>query len=288
MTIDQLAEQVRQRDATIAQLQAAVTAGESTNAELRSTNTHLQSVNAELTETMSKLRGELEWCKRQLFGRKSERYEDPSQPKLFDTAASTEGDAAEGGSTDEAASTLTVPSHRRRESRRGKRLPIPDHLRREQIIHDLPEDQRIDPRTGEPVVVKIGQEVSEKLAFKPGEIYVEQHVRIKYRRREQNMNAPATGSSSESESEIVIAPMPDEGLPKSIAAPSLLAEIAVRKYADHQPLDRLVKTFRRHGVELSKASMCRPRNMDAEHRRGGETIFHADLCSGGGGCSNTA
>ena len=51
--------------------------------------------------------------------------------------------------------------------------------------------------------------------------------------------------------------MPDEGLPKSIAAPSLLAEIAVRKYADHQPLDRLVKTFRRHGVELSKASMCR-------------------------------
>ena len=267
MTIDQLAEQLRQRDATIAQLQAAVTA--------------VESVNAELTETMAKLRGELEWCRRQLFGRKSERYEDPSQPKLFDASAgAAEGDAAENGSTDEEASTLTVPSHRRRENRRGKRLPIPDHLRREQVVHDMPEDQRIDPATGEPLVVKIGQEVSEKLAFKPGEIYFEQHVRIKYRRREENMNAP------HSESEIVIAPMPDEGLPKSIAAPSLLAEIAVRKYAEHQPLDRLVKTFRRHGVELSKASMCRPRNMDAEHRRGGETIFHADLCSGGGGCSN--
>ncbi|MFW6336895.1 MAG: IS66 family transposase [Phycisphaeraceae bacterium] len=257
MTIEQLAEQLRQRDATIAQLQAAVAAGESTNADLRSTNTHLQSVNAELTETMSKLRGELEWCRRQLFGRKSERYEDPSQPKLFDAASLAEGDAAEGGSTEEDASTVTVPSHRRRESRRGKRLPIPDHLRRERVVHDMPEDQRIDPATGEPMVVKIGEEVSEKLAFKPGEIYVEQHVRIKYRRREENMNSLAPGSSPESESEIVIAPMPDEGLPKSIAAPSLLAEIAVRKYADHQPLDRLVKTFRRHGVELSKSSMCR-------------------------------
>jgi transposase len=254
MTIDQLTEQLRQRDATIAQLQAAVAAAESTNGELRSTNTHLQSVNAELAETMSKLRGELEWCKRQLFGRKSERYEDPSQPKLFDTSiASAEGDAAENGSADAATtSTVTVPSHQRRESRRGKRLPIPEHLRREEIVHDLPEDQQIDPATGEPMVVKIGQEVSEKLAFKPGEVYVERHVRIKYRRREENLNPDSSDAS-----EVVIAPASNEGLPKSIAAPSLLAEIAVRKHADHQPLDRLVKIFRRSGVVLSKASMCR-------------------------------
>ena len=56
---------------------------------------------------------------------------------------------------------------------------------------------------------------------------------------------------------MVIAPPSEAGLAKSIAAPSLLAEIAVRKYADHLPLDRLVKIFGRHGVELSKASMCR-------------------------------
>ena len=50
---------------------------------------------------------------------------------------------------------------------------------------------------------------------------------------------------------MVIAPPSEAGLAKSIAAPSLLAEIAVRKYADHLPLDRLVKIFGRHGVELS-------------------------------------
>ena len=99
--------------------------------------------------------------------------------------------------------------------------------------------------------MRIGEEISEKLAFKPGEVYVERHVRLKHRRRDQNMDIPG------SESEVVTAPPSNEGLAKSIAAPSLLAEIAVRKYADHLPLDRLVKIFRRHGVELSKASMCR-------------------------------
>ena len=219
MTIEQLTEQLEQRDALI----------------------------AELSEAVDKLRGELEWCKRQLFGRKSERYEDPNQSKLFDTSASTVQDAA---GADESV-TVPVAPHERHFRGRGKRQPIPDHLRRERIVHDLPEDQRIDPATGEPLLTKIGEEVSEKLAFRPGEVYVERHVRIKYRRREENLNAP------ESESEVVIAPPSEAGLAKSIAAPSLLAEIAVRKYADHLPLDRLVKIFGRHGVELSKASMCR-------------------------------
>lgn len=212
MTIEQLAEQLQQRDATI----------------------------AELTATVGKLRGELAWCQRQLFGRKSERYEDPNQPQLF-----AEPDAAAFVSP----ATTKVEAHQRQHRGRGKRQPIPDDLRREQIVHDLPESQRIDSATGEPLLVRIGEEVSEKLAFKPGEVYVERHVRIKYRRREQNLDGQNP--------EVVIAPPSNEGLAKSIAAPSLLAEIAVRKFADHLPLDRLVKIFRRHGVALSKASMCR-------------------------------
>ncbi len=219
MTIEQLTEQLRQREATI----------------------------AELIEVVGKLRGELEWCKRQLFGRKSERYEDPAQAKLFD-----ESSPAEVGSGREAASegpSVPVAAHARRNGRRGKRQPIPEHLRREQIVHDLPEDERVDPLTGRPRLIRIGEEISEKLAFRAGEVYVERHVRLKYRRVEENLAGD--------DPEVVVAPPPLEGLAKCLAAPSLLAEIAVRKYGDHLPLDRLVKIFRRHGVELSKASMCR-------------------------------
>jgi len=222
MTTEQLTEQLQQRDATI----------------------------AELTETVGKLRGELEWCRRQLFGRKSERYEDPNQSRLF-ADLHDPSSSCESASAPEASEKQTI-TYQRSCRRRGKRQPIPDDLRREDIVHDLPESQRVDPVTGEPLLVRIGEEVSEKLAFKPGEVYVERHVRIKYRRREENLIGDASGGS-----EVVTAAVPIEGLAKSIAAPSLLAEIAVRKYADHLPLDRLVKIFRRHRVALSKASMCR-------------------------------
>lgn len=206
---------------------------------------------AELTQTVRQLTDQLAWCKRQLFGRKSERYEDPSQPRLFNIggeSSESNGSASSSESTD----TQTITYQRQAStSRRGKRQPIPEDLRRELIVHDLPEQAKADPATGQTLLQKIGEEASERLAFKPGEMYVERHVRYKYRRVEENLSDdPLRG-------EIVTAPMPVEGLAKCIAAPSLLAQIAVSKYGDHLPLDRLVKIFKRHGVELSKASMCR-------------------------------
>jgi len=194
----------------------------------------------ELAQAVAKLTGELDWCKRQLFGRKSERFEDPNQPKLFDDAPPERPEPQ----------FQTVAGHRRTSGRRGKREPIPEDLRRQRIVHDLPEDQQIDPVTGQVRLQKIGEAISEKLAFRPGEVYVERHVRIKYRRVDhQNLSG--------SDPEIVTAPASGEGLAKCLAAPSLLAEIAVRKFGDHQPLHRLVKIFKRHGVTLSKSSMCR-------------------------------
>lgn len=233
MTTEELIEQIQQRDAVIEQLKALIE--------------QLKAAGAELSETVRKLSGELEWCKRQLFGRKSERYEDPNQGRLFNNNMASEAEEAQ-----HADHARQIVVHRRLPAAggRGKRQPIPDHLRREQIVHKLPEAQRIDPVTGEPRLKKIGQEISERLAFKPGEVYVEQHIRYKYRRLgHENLSG--------AEPEIITAPLSCAGLPKCLAAPSLLAEIAVRKYGDHLPLHRLVKIFRRHQVELRKPSMCR-------------------------------
>jgi hypothetical protein len=44
----------------------------------------------------------------------------------------------------------------------------------------------------------------------------------------------------------------DKGLP----GPGLLAQITASKYADHLPLHRLERIFRRHGIELSRSTMC--------------------------------
>jgi transposase len=48
------------------------------------------------------------------------------------------------------------------------------------------------------------------------------------------------------------APQPIE---KSTAGASLLAQVIVPKWADHQPLHRQEKTFERHGIDISRKTM---------------------------------
>jgi transposase len=44
----------------------------------------------------------------------------------------------------------------------------------------------------------------------------------------------------------------DKGLP----GPGLVAYVATSKYADHLPLYRLEGIFARHGVQISRSTMC--------------------------------
>jgi hypothetical protein len=52
------------------------------------------------------------------------------------------------------------------------------------------------------------------------------------------------------------APKPAQPVEKGLAGASLLAQVAVSKYADHCPLHRQESIFRRHGAELSRKTMC--------------------------------
>ncbi|MGG2299890.1 IS66 family transposase, partial [Aeromonas veronii] len=52
-------------------------------------------------------------------------------------------------------------------------------------------------------------------------------------------------------------PMPGLPIERSIAHPSLLADILVSKYADHAPLYRQSEIAARDGVTLDRASMGR-------------------------------
>ena len=192
-----------------------------------------------LEQDLDKLRAEHAWMKRQLFGQKAERFADPNQHTLgFSTDGQAEAAPEPAEADDEG------PKKRRR----GKRRPLPEDLPHVVKVHDLPDDQKTDPATGEPLRL-IGFEESKQLGFEPGRIFVLHHKVAVYARPGENLDGEHP--------EVVTAERTAEGLPKCLAAPSLLAEIAVRKYGDHLPLDRLVKVFKRSGVELSKASMCR-------------------------------
>jgi transposase len=194
---------------------------------------------AELVETINKQQGQIAWLTRQMFGRKSERWSHDNQPGLFGDAL-TSAEPAEP-----VKQAIEYEREAPASNGRGKRQPIPDHLPREIRIHDLPEDEK----TG---MKRIGEEVSEQLALEPGRVYVIRHVRYTYARVDESLDP-----RGDSEPNVVTASKPDEGLPRCIAAPSLLAYVAVSKFADHLPLYRQEGILRRSGVNLSRSSMCR-------------------------------
>jgi hypothetical protein len=76
-------------------------------------------------------------------------------------------------------------------------------------------------------------------------------VRYTYARQEQDL-APEPAKPN-----VVTAEKPVEGLPRCIAGPTLLAQIMVSKFADHQPLHRLEHILKRSHVTIPRSSMCR-------------------------------
>jgi transposase len=55
---------------------------------------------------------------------------------------------------------------------------------------------------------------------------------------------------------VAIADKPPQPIDKGLPGPGLLAQTITSKYSDHLPLYRLEDIFARHGVELSRATLC--------------------------------
>jgi len=106
-----------------------------------------------------------------LFGRKSEKHvpEDDKQRLLFDEPEEIEEQQA----SDE--DKIDVPAYTRR--KRGRK-PLPADLPRVDMVHDLPDEEKICGCGC--VMDKIGEEVSEKLDIIPAKIRVIRNIRPKY------------------------------------------------------------------------------------------------------------
>jgi len=175
---------------------------------------------------------------RKLYGPKAERF-DPNQPWLLPEMAP---DAVP-------TPTAESPSHDDNEPRNGKPRPrsggrkkIPANLERQRIEHTLPEAERVCPCCNE-ICQKFGEDVSEQLDYHPGNLFVNQHVRFKY-------------ACQKCHDHVTVGPAPVAIIDRGLPGPGLLAHIAASKYADHLPLHRLERIWSRHGIELSRQTMC--------------------------------
>ena len=134
--------------------------------------------------------------------------------------------------------TLETITYERQKSKGRPKLPA--DLPRTRIEYDLSAEEKAEFER----LTKIGEEISETLDFTPAKLTVIEHARAKYR------------CEKEGESTIRVAFAEPSPIPKSNASAGLLAQVLVAKYADGLPLNRQEKIFRRHGLELSRATLC--------------------------------
>jgi transposase len=120
------------------------------------------------------------------------------------------------------------------------RQKLPEHLPVERI--ELLPAEAHDGRATE--LVRIGEEVSETLEWRPASFVRLQIVRPKF------------AVKGEPEQGVVIADTPGSAIRRGLAGPGLLAHVLVSKYADHLPLHRLEKMFERWGLHLSRSTLC--------------------------------
>lgn len=125
---------------------------------------------------------------------------------------------------------------------RKKRKILPDHLPREDVVHDLADSDKICPTDGA-TLVKVGEEVREEVVYRPAKFIVKRHITLKY-------GCPKCHEG------VQCACPPKRLLPGSVASPSILANLHISKNEDHLPLYRQEKIFRRHQIELTRATLA--------------------------------
>jgi transposase len=123
--------------------------------------------------------------------------------------------------------------------KRDGRQALPRHLKRERIVHDLKDEEKHCARCAQDFHL-IGEETSERYEYVPASLTVVEETCLKYACR----------------CTVRTAGKPPQPIEKSIAGASLLAHVIVSKMADHLPLHRQERMFERHGVEISRKTMC--------------------------------
>jgi len=200
--------------------------------ELLLKSTALLEENAALLQEKNDLLSEqVAHLSKHLFGRKSERLQ-PGQLDLYRTGILPEVCAA--------LETVTAPSRPSKKTGRHGRGSLPDHLLRVEHILDLPEEECSCSVCKTPLNV-IGEQITERAHFVPATITVNRYVRKKY--------ACPHGH------EVKTADLPAGVVEGSKYDASVHAHVAVAKYNDHVPLNRLQGIFKRQGIKLPRQTM---------------------------------
>jgi transposase len=122
--------------------------------------------------------------------------------------------------------------------RKPRRQALPEHLRRVEHHHE-PENTTCE--CGQ-AMVRVGEDVSEKLDIVPAEFFVHRHVRGKW--------------ACKCCQTLVQEPVEPQIIDKGMPAPGLLAHTMVSRFVDHMPYYRQEQVNARSGVHTPRATLA--------------------------------
>ncbi|MFC2081448.1 IS66 family transposase [Bacteroidota bacterium] len=202
----------------------------------------------EKDDKIKQLTDQLAWYRRKFWKASSEKYipQDPNQRRIDFEGLDVLPQEKEF--IEKAAKEIISYKRKKPENKKKPvRLPLPDHLRREKEI--------IEPEGIDENWVRIGQEVTEILEHKPGELFVRQIIRPKYALKKELQKESEQTEESQDNKNVKIASLPLLPLPRSNAGASLLADILLGKYMYHLPFHRKIAMFKQAGVSLPASTV---------------------------------
>ena len=204
----------------------------------------------QLDDKVKQLTDQLAWYRRKFWKSSSEKYipQDPNQRKIDFDGLDVLPQEKE---TIEKAEKEIISYERKKPKKKNKpvRVPLPEHLRREKEL--------IEPEGIDDSWVRIGEEITEILEHKPGELFVRQIIRPKYALKQllQKEREQAEGKGSTDKKNIKIASLPLLPLPRSNAGASLLADLLLSKYMYHIPFHRKIAMLKQAGLRLPASTV---------------------------------
>jgi transposase len=219
------------------QLRAEVEALRRDNLQLRQQAGYWKSMHARALQRLTtleqdneRLRGEVARLNAQLFGRKSEKQSRTDRSNQLD------------GLDDE--DDLNPAPQPAKRARKGSKRRDFAHLPVREEFLELPPNQLVCPRCGQPWRQRSDTEDSEQ---------IEIEVRA-YRRRLRRRRYQATCSCADCQTRT--APRPAKLIPKSRLGSSVWVEILLDKYASHRPTERLLAAWELLGLGIAPSTVA--------------------------------
>ncbi len=165
---------------------------------------------------------------RRIHGPKNEKIS-PAQWALFGLPEAAEIALARAAAKTAGTSTKS--------KKRGGRRAAPQDLPVHREVIDLPEEQKAG-------LVKICEEITEQIEYRPSLFFRRQIIRPVYASRER-AHAP------------IVAALPAQVIPQAGVGPGFLTHVVIAKYLDHIPLHRQDRIDARGGVWITRQARCR-------------------------------